>query len=57
MTSWYPEEEEMIKVLQILMDPNRTPVFVHCQHGADRTGLICAAYRLVICGWTKEEAI
>ena len=57
MTSFYSEEKDIIRFLQIVADPDRTPVFVHCQHGADRTGLLCAIYRIVICKWTKEEAI
>ena len=28
---------------------------VHCTHGRDRTGLICAAYRLLFCGATLED--
>jgi protein tyrosine/serine phosphatase len=31
-------------------------VFVHCQHGADRTGMMVAAYRVMEMGWTPEEA-
>jgi len=57
MTSLYLEEKDIIRFLQIVADPDRTPVFVHCQHGADRTGLLCAIYRIVICDWTKQEAI
>jgi len=30
---------------------------VHCERGADRTGMMCAMYRVVVCGWTKEAAI
>jgi len=33
------------------------PVVVHCQHGADRTGVVCAMYRVVYQGWTPDEAI
>jgi len=29
---------------------------VHCQQGADRTGLMCAIYRVAVCGWSKEQA-
>jgi len=57
MKAWHPEREDSIRFLQIVTDKNRTPVFVHCQHGADRTGLMCAIYRVAVCGWTKEEAI
>jgi tyrosine-protein phosphatase SIW14 len=31
-------------------------VLVHCEHGEDRTGLIIAAYRVKVTGWTKEAA-
>jgi protein tyrosine/serine phosphatase len=33
------------------------PVLVHCHHGADRTGLICALYRILTQGWTREAAL
>lgn len=35
----------------------RGAVLVHCHHGADRTGLIVALYRLLWQGWTREESI
>jgi protein tyrosine/serine phosphatase len=57
MKAWHPEREDIIRFLRIVTDKNRHPVFVHCQHGADRTGLMCAIYRVAIGGWTKEEAI
>ena len=33
------------------------PVLIHCYHGADRTGLLCAAYRMLIENWTVEAAV
>ena len=33
------------------------PVLMHCKHGSDRTGLMAAMYRVVIQGWSKEEAL
>lgn len=56
MKAWHPEDKEVVRFLQIVTDPRRTPVFVHCQHGADRTGLMCAVYRMVVCGWAYEQA-
>lgn len=33
------------------------PVLMHCKHGSDRTGLMATMYRVVIQGWSKEEAL
>jgi protein tyrosine phosphatase (PTP) superfamily phosphohydrolase (DUF442 family) len=57
MKAWHPEEKEAVRFLQIVTDPKRTPVLVHCQRGADRTGAMCAVYRIAVEGWTKEEAV
>lgn len=57
MNAWNVKEEYVVRFLTIAADQNRQPVFVHCQHGADRTGTMCAAYRVVIDGWTKRQAI
>jgi protein tyrosine phosphatase (PTP) superfamily phosphohydrolase (DUF442 family) len=55
--AWHAEEEDVIGFLKVVTDKNQLPVFVHCQRGADRTGMMCAMYRIVVCGWTKPEAI
>ena len=57
MKVWHPEEEEAVRFLQIVTNPRRTAVLVHCQHGADRTGTMCAIYRIAVQGWTGEEAM
>jgi protein tyrosine phosphatase (PTP) superfamily phosphohydrolase (DUF442 family) len=57
MHSWYPKTEAVVRFLQVMKNPEKTPVLLHCQHGADRTGTVSALYRIIIQGWTKEEAI
>ena len=57
MKPWHPEEKEAVRFLKIVTDPQRTPVLVHCQHGADRTGTVIAVYRIAVQGWSKAEAI
>lgn len=57
MTTWNTEDKDVVRFLQIVTDGSRTPVFVHCQHGADRTGTMCAIYRIAIQGWSKDEAV
>jgi len=57
MKAWHPEDKELVRFLQIASDPKRAPVLVHCLHGADRTGTMCALYRIAIQGWSKDEAL
>jgi len=55
--TWHPEDEDVVRFLRIVNDPAQQPVFVHCQWGADRTGMMCAIYRIACNGWTKDEAL
>jgi len=48
--------EDLVKALRIIAQ-EKGSILVHCWHGSDRTGAICAAYRIVFQNWTKEEAI
>lgn len=36
---------------------NRQPIYVHCEHGRDRTGFALAMYRILHDGWTCQRAI
>jgi arylsulfatase len=55
--TWHPENEDIVRFLRLVTDHPRGPIFVHCQHGADRTGLMIAIYRVAVDGWTKRDAI
>jgi protein tyrosine/serine phosphatase len=55
--TWHAEDEDVIEFLRIVSKPENQPVFVHCLHGADRTGTMCAIYRMAVDGWTVEAAI
>jgi protein tyrosine phosphatase (PTP) superfamily phosphohydrolase (DUF442 family) len=56
-----PHEQELLLFLaelrRAMADPKRTPVFVHCQAGKDRTGYSIAAYRIIEEGWDADTAI
>ena len=54
---WRGEGEDVVRFLKIVTDTNNLPAFVHCQRGADRTGTMCAFYRITVCNWTKNEAL
>jgi protein tyrosine phosphatase (PTP) superfamily phosphohydrolase (DUF442 family) len=57
MEAWDPEFEQIVRVMNILSDPSGAPYFVHCQHGADRTGMVMAVYRMAVQSWSKDDAI
>jgi protein tyrosine phosphatase (PTP) superfamily phosphohydrolase (DUF442 family) len=57
MLTWNIQDDNVVRFLKIVTDSNNTPVFVHCQFGADRTGTMCAIYRIAVEGWNKNEAI
>lgn len=43
--------------LKVTDDPANGPVLVHCFAGRDRTGAMCAAYRMEREGWTADRAL
>lgn len=50
-----PTDEQVDHVLA-LIEASPGPVFVHCEHGCDRTGTVIACYRLRHDHWTLAEA-
>jgi tyrosine-protein phosphatase SIW14 len=52
----YPDENTVNGALRVLTDPAAQPVFVHCQHGKDRTGLVVGLYRVHHEGWSPDDA-
>jgi protein tyrosine/serine phosphatase len=57
INTFRPKEDHVVRFLRVMADSERHPVFVHCKHGADRTGTMAAFYRIVFEGWSKQEAI
>lgn len=55
--SWDVDHAEVMRALKALIDPANQPVLLHCRHGADRTGTVIAAYRMVVEHWSAEDAI
>jgi protein tyrosine phosphatase (PTP) superfamily phosphohydrolase (DUF442 family) len=50
--------DKLVRALRAVRSESKNgTVLVHCEHGADRTGLIIALYRVLYEGWSKEAAI
>ena len=52
----YPRDHQINTVLQLLMESKNQPVFLHCKHGRDRTGLVIGLYRYYFQNWTRKMA-
>ena len=55
--TWQVKEADVVRFLKIVRNPANQPVLLHCKHGADRTGMMTAIYRIVEQGWRKQDAI
>jgi protein tyrosine phosphatase (PTP) superfamily phosphohydrolase (DUF442 family) len=51
----FGEEAQFRKVLEVIDDPRRQPVLVHCARGTCRTGSAVALYRFERDGWTIQD--
>lgn len=52
-----PPADIFERFLALVAEPARQPVLVHCEQGFHRTGVLCAAYRIRVCGWPLERAV
>jgi protein tyrosine/serine phosphatase len=51
-----PSFEQVDRALEIVMDPSKRPLHVHCQVGKDRTGFVIASYRVTVEGMDPAKA-
>ncbi len=49
-------DQDLARALRSIRDA-KGPILIHCQHGADRTGAVCALYRVVYDDWTMDAAL
>jgi protein tyrosine/serine phosphatase len=56
--TWAVDDDNIVAALKAIRAAEKEgPVLLHCWHGADRTGLVSAMYRLLYQGWSKAQAL
>jgi protein tyrosine/serine phosphatase len=55
--TWRVDDAHVIEVMRVLRKKENGPFLIHCQHGADRTGLMSAMYRILEEKWTVDDAV
>lgn len=55
--TWRAGDDHVIEVMRMLRQRQEGPFLIHCQHGADRTGLMSAMYRMLEQNWTAQQAL
>ncbi len=57
INTWSIDDDDVLcALLAIRAAQKRGPTLIHCWHGADRTGVVCAAWRMAVEGWSKDDA-
>ena len=51
-----PRDHVFAEFLALMRENEGKKIFVHCRYGDDRTGMMIAAYRMAVEGWTPKEA-
>jgi hypothetical protein len=53
------EVADFIRVMRHLWDPNpgAPVIYIHCMAGKDRTGFMCAVFRMVLQRWSFDQAV
>jgi protein tyrosine/serine phosphatase len=56
--AWHdPSRETVVAFFAVLHDNSGKKIFVHCNRGADRTGVMVALYRIAYDHWTPDQAV
>ena len=55
-SSQTPKPHVVARFLEIMDDPANWPVLMHCRHGAGRTNVMVAIYRMEYQGWANVRA-
>lgn len=52
----YPSDSAVEQALQVMQNPANYPLFIHCHHGENRTGMMVGLYRVFVDHYSPEDA-
>lgn len=52
-----PRLDQVIELLQLLASPETGRIYLHCEAGQARTGVMTACYRMAVMGWSPQDAL
>jgi hypothetical protein len=52
-----PEDWQVVALLDLLQVRTAWPVYLHCEQGVGRTGVMTACYRMAVMGWDGAAAL
>ncbi|HEY6768596.1 MAG TPA: dual specificity protein phosphatase family protein [Candidatus Sulfotelmatobacter sp.] len=53
----FPKDKRFAQFLKVVQENPNKKIFAHCRLGDDRTGMMIAAYRMGLQGWSSDEAM
>ena len=57
INTWSIDDAKVLRALTAIREAQKHgAVLIHCMHGADRTGVVAAVYRMALQGWDKDAA-
>ncbi len=55
-TGWPPERAQIETWIELMRDPTRHPVLMHCEYGVVRSGMMTALYEIEVLGHDPDTA-
>jgi tyrosine-protein phosphatase SIW14 len=52
-----PTHDELVTFFKLLRDNPDKKIFIHCEYGKDRTGVMSALYRIAVEHWSADQSI
>jgi hypothetical protein len=52
-----PTNDQLVTFFKLLHDNPDKKIFIHCEYGKDRTGVMAALYRIAVEHWSADQSI